>query len=172
VTAPELFKDDTAEAAPEELAREPETFTEERVAQAEEPKATPVTMLPVTVTVEADPLFDFDKYLIRADSRKKLDELIQQLRGVTYGEIIAVGFADPIGTAKYNKGLSERRAASVKRYLVNKGIPANRVRIEGRGRTEEFASYKDCRGQRKQKLIACLEPNRRVEVTVTAEKQK
>ena len=37
--------------APEELAREPETFSEEKVAQAEEPKAPPVTMLPVTVTV-------------------------------------------------------------------------------------------------------------------------
>ncbi len=172
VTAPEVFKDDTAEAAPEELAREPETFTEEKVAQTEEPKAAPATMLPVTVTVEADPLFDFDQYSIRADSRRKLDELIQQLQGVTYGEIIAVGFADPIGTAKYNKGLSERRAASVKRYLVNKGIPADRVKTEGRGKTEEFASYKDCRGQRKQKLIACLEPNRRVEVTVTAEKQQ
>src|SRR4029077_20036987 len=98
VNAPELFKDDTTEAAPEELAHEPETFTEERVAQVEEAKAPPGTMLPVTVTVEADPLFDFGKHSIRADSRKKLDELIQQLRGVTYGEIIAVGFADPIGT--------------------------------------------------------------------------
>lgn len=172
VTAPEVFKDDTAEAAPEQFAREPETFTEEKVAQAEVPKAPPVTMLPVTVTVEADPLFDFDKYSIRADARNKLDELIQQLQGVTYGEVIAVGFADPIGTAKYNKGLSERRAASVKRYLVSKGIPADRIKTEGRGKTEEFASYKNCHGQRKQKLIACLEPNRRVEVTVTAEKQQ
>jgi OOP family OmpA-OmpF porin len=167
-----VFKDDTAEAAPEELAREPETFTEEKVAQAEEPKAPPVTMLPVTVTVEADPLFDFDKYSIRADARNKLDELVQQLQGVTYGEVIAVGFADPIGTAKYNKGLSQRRAASVKRYLVSKGIPADRIKTEGRGKTEEFASYKNCHGQRKQRLIACLEPNRRVEVTVTAEKQQ
>jgi outer membrane protein OmpA-like peptidoglycan-associated protein len=172
VTAPEVFKDDTAEAAPEELAREPETLTEEKVAQAEEPKAPPVTMLPVTVTVEADPLFDFGKYAIRADARSKLDELVQQLEGVTYGEVIAVGFADPIGTGKYNKGLSERRAASVKRYLVSKGIPADRIKAEGRGRTEEFASLKNCHGQRKQKLIACLEPNRRVEVTVTAEKQQ
>jgi OOP family OmpA-OmpF porin len=129
-------------------------------------------MLPVTVTVEADPLFDFDKYSIRADARNKLDELVQQLQGVTYGEVIAVGFADPIGTAKYNKGLSQRRAASVKRYLVSKGIPADRIKTEGRGKTEEFASYKNCHGQRKQRLIACLEPNRRVEVTVTAEKQQ
>ncbi len=172
LTAPEVFKDETAEAAPQELAREPETFTEEKVAQAEEPKAPPVTMLPVTVTVEAEPLFDFDKYSIRADARKKLDQLVEQLQSVTYGDVVAVGFADPIGTAKYNKGLSERRAASVKQYLVSKGIPADRIKTEGRGKTEEYASYKSCKGQGRQHLIACLQPNRRVEVTVTAEKQQ
>jgi OOP family OmpA-OmpF porin len=172
VTAPEVYKEDVAEAAPEELAREPETFSEEKVAQAEEPKAPPVTMLPVTVTVEAEPLFDFDRYSIRADARSKLDDLIQQLKAVNYGDIIAVGFADPIGTAKYNQGLSERRAASVKRYLVSKGIPADRIKTEGRGRTEEYASLKKCSGLHKQKLIACLQPDRRVEVTVTAERQQ
>jgi len=172
VTAPEVYKDDVAEAAPEALAREPETFSDEKVAQAEEPKAPAVTMLPVTVTVEAEPLFDFDKYSIRADARSKLDDLIQQLKAVTYGDIIAVGFADPIGTAKYNLGLSERRAASVKRYLVSKGIPAGRIKTEGRGKTEEYASLKKCSGLHKQRLIACLQPDRRVEVTVTAERQQ
>jgi len=128
--------------------------------------------LPVTVTVEAEPLFDFDKYAIRADARKKLDQLVEQLQGVAYGDVLAVGFADPIGTVKYNIRLSERRAATVKRYLVSKGIPADRIKTEGRGKTEEYASYKSCKGQGKQKLIACLQPDRRVEVTVTAEKQR
>jgi OOP family OmpA-OmpF porin len=129
-------------------------------------------MLPVTVTVEADPLFDFDKSALRSDSRKKLDDLVEQLKGVNYGEILAVGFADPIGATLYNQHLSERRAASVKQYLVNKGIAANTIRTEGRGETEEYAGYKDCGGLRKNKLIACLQPDRRVDVTVTAEKQK
>jgi OOP family OmpA-OmpF porin len=132
----------------------------------------PVTMLPVTVTVEADPLFDFDKYALRADSRKKLDDLVEQLKGVSYGEILTVGFADPIGTTMYNQHLSERRAAAVKQYLVDRGIAANTIRAEGRGETEEYASFGDCGGLRKHKLIACLQPDRRVEVTVTAEKQK
>jgi OOP family OmpA-OmpF porin len=132
----------------------------------------PVTMLPVTVTVEAEPLFDFDKYALRADSRKKLDDLVEQLKGVAYGEILTIGFADPIGSTLYNQRLSERRAQSVKQYLVNKGIAANTIRAEGRGETEEYAAFKDCGGLRKQKLITCLQPDRRVEVTVTAEKNK
>jgi outer membrane protein OmpA-like peptidoglycan-associated protein len=172
VTAPEVYKDEVAEAAPEEAAPTPETFTDDKVAQAEPAKPPPVTMLPITITVEAEPLFDFDKYSIRADSRKKLDDLVKQLKGVTYGEVITVGFADPIGTAKYNQRLSEQRAASVKRYLVSKGIPANKIKTEGRGKTEQYASYKSCKGQGKKKVIACLQPDRRVEVTVTAEKQQ
>lgn len=170
-TVPQAFKDDAGGAAPEELAREPETFTDDKLARAEEPKSPPATMLPMTVTVEADPLFDFDQDSIRAESRKKLDDLIQQLNGVSYGEVITVGFADPIGSQLYNQSLSERRAASVKQYLASRGIPANRIKIEGRGETEEYATYKSCGGQGKQKLIACLQPDRRVEVTVTAGQQ-
>jgi OOP family OmpA-OmpF porin len=166
-----VYKDEVVEAAPEETPK-PETFTDEKVVQAEPPKPSQVTMLPVTISVEAEPLFDFDKYSIRADSRKRLDALVQQLKGVSYGEVITVGFADPIGTAKYNQRLSDRRAASVKRYLVSKGIPADKIKTEGRGKTEEYASYKSCSGQGKKKMIACLQPDRRVEVTVTAEKQQ
>jgi outer membrane protein OmpA-like peptidoglycan-associated protein len=167
--ATEEYTDDSANTAPEQFVPAPE---ERNVAQAEEPNARPVTMLPMTVTVEADPLFEFDKDSIGADARKKLDQLIQQLNGIPFGEIITLGFADPIGTQAYNQKLSERRAASVERYLVSNGIPADKIRIEARGETEEFASYKSCKGQGRQKLIECLQPDRRVEVTVTTSKDK
>jgi OOP family OmpA-OmpF porin len=129
-------------------------------------------MLPMTVTVEADPLFGFDQDSIGAEARKKLDELIQQLKGIPYGEVITLGYADPIGTEAYNQKLSERRAASVTRYLVSNGIPRAKIRVEARGETEEFASYKACKAQGKQKLIDCLQPDRRVEVTVTTAKEQ
>ncbi len=170
--ATEEYSDESAGAAPEEFARAPETFTDEKLTQAEEARSEPVSTLPLTVTVETDPLFDFDQYSIRAESRKQLDDLIQQLKGIPYGEIITVGFADPIGTQTYNQRLSKRRAASVERYLVSNGIPADKIRVEARGQTEEYASYKSCKGQGKQKLIACLQPDRRVEVTVTAATQQ
>ena len=173
VAAPEVFKDESSGTAPEELVRPPETFTDdEKLAESEDAKLPAATMLPMTITVEADPLFDFDQYAIRPESRKKLDDLVQQLKGVAYGEVITVGFADPIGTPMYNQTLSQRRAAAVEQYLLSIGVPADKVRVEARGETEEYATYQDCSGQGKQKLIACLQPDRRVEVTVTAAKQQ
>jgi len=170
--APGSFADEGGQSAPEELVREPDNFVDDTPASAAEAKTAPATVLPMTITVEADPLFDFDQYSIRPESRSKLDELIQQLRGTAYGEVRTVGFADPIGSALYNQSLSERRAASVKQYLVSKGIPVERIRTEGRGETEEYATYKRCAGQGRQSLIACLQPDRRVEVTVTAGSQQ
>jgi outer membrane protein OmpA-like peptidoglycan-associated protein len=170
ILAQNVYGEDDSGKAPEEAIGQPKTFPEEKIAQAEPSK--PVTVLPVTVTVEAEPLFDFDRSAVRADSKRKLDELLQQLKGVTFGEVVAVGFADPIGAAMYNQKLSERRASSVKAYLSSHGIPADKIRVEGRGETEEYASYESCGGLRKKKLIACLQPDRRVEVTVTAEKQQ
>jgi outer membrane protein OmpA-like peptidoglycan-associated protein len=172
-SAPEVFKDEGADTETVELVRPPETFADdEKLAEAEEPKLPAATMLPMTITVEADPLFDFDQYAIRPESRKKLDDLAQQLKGIPYGEVITVGFADPIGTRMYNQNLSQRRAAAVEQYLLSKDVPADKIRVEARGATQEYATYQDCSGQGKQKLIECLQPDRRVEVTVTATKQQ
>src|SRR5262249_32717614 len=116
--APSSFADDEGQSAPEELGREPDNFTDdEKPSSTADAKTPPATVLPMTITVEADPLFDFDQYSIRPESRNKLDELIQALRGTAYGEVRTVGFADPIGSALYNQSLSERRATSVAQQM-------------------------------------------------------
>ena len=114
------------------------------------------------VTVASTVNFDFDRYAIRPDARSKLDDLVgKQLRAVTLEVIIAVGHADRIGSDAYNMKLSVRRAESVKAYLVSKGIGASRIYTEGKGKRQPV---KECKGSGKTKeLIACLEPNRRVE---------
>ena len=113
------------------------------------------------VTVASTVNFDFDRYVIRPDARGKLDDLVGKLRAVTLEVIIAVGHADRLGSDAYNMKLSVRRADSVKAYLVSKGIAASRIYTEGKG---ERQPVKDCKGSGKTKeLIACLEPNRRVE---------
>lgn len=150
----------------QEIARAEESNTQ---SGTEMPR--PVTILPVTITVEAEPLFDFNRYGIRSDSQTKLDQLAKELKDVNYGQIVAVGYADPIGTAMYNQLLSERRAMAVKAYLAQLGIATERIQVEGRGETEEFASYEACGGLRTAKTISCLQPDRRVEVTVNARKQ-
>ena len=116
---------------------------------------------PEKVTTASTVNFDFDRYVIRPDARSKLDDLVGKLRNVNLEVVIAVGHADRIGSDAYNMKLSVRRADSVKAYLVSKGIAASRVYTEGKGKRQPV---KECKGDKKTKeLIACLEPNRRVE---------
>ncbi len=85
--------------------------------------------------------------------------------------VIAVGHADRIGTDAYNQALSEKRANAVKDFLVGKGVPANRVYTEGKGKTQpvtgdqctENGAHQESRRKNK-KLIDCLAPDRRVEL--------
>jgi len=83
--------------------------------------------------------------------------LIAQIKTVPLDVVIAVGHTDARGSDSYNQRLSERRAEAVKAYMLNQGIPAERVRTEGRGETQPVASNDTDEGRAK---------NRRVEVTV------
>ncbi len=74
------------------------------------------------VVFNADTFFDFDKSTLKPEGRQLLDQVAQQANGIDLETIIAVGHTDSIGTEAYNQKLSERRAASVKSYLVSKGI--------------------------------------------------
>jgi OOP family OmpA-OmpF porin len=108
--------------------------------------------------------------VVRSDARAKLDEVLDGLNQVEYDTILVVGHADRIGTKAYNQALSQRRANSVRSYLAGKGVPADRIKTEGRGEFEPSTDPNACTGMRKQKLIDCLQPDRRVEVTVTGQR--
>ena len=125
------------------------------------PPPKPAAPKPEKVTTASTVNFDFDRYVIRPDAGSKLDDLVGKLRNVNLEVVIAVGHADRLGSDAYNMKLSVRRADSVKAYLVSKGISASRIYTEGKG---ERQPVKDCKGSGKTKeLVACLEPNRRVE---------
>lgn len=123
------------------------------------PPPPPAPPKPVTekVTFAADALFDFDKYNIRPDAQKILDDLVSKLAGVNLEVIVAVGHTDSIGTEAYNLALSKRRADAVKQYLVSKGIEANRIYTEGKGESQPVADNRTAEGRQK---------NRRVEVEI------
>jgi outer membrane protein OmpA-like peptidoglycan-associated protein len=186
-----LAAKDSAVGEPTEMADEPEeevadlgtqpdesgtmSYPEQQLASQNvigEPKQyadEPVAKAPVRVSFEAEPLFSFDKSVIRSDQRSKLDEFVASLKGTQYDSIEVVGYADRIGAEKYNLNLSQRRANAVKAYLVRQGIPARKINAEGRGESEPVTGD-TCSGQRGKALIACLEPDRRVDVSVTATK--
>ncbi|RJG05236.1 OmpA family protein [Noviherbaspirillum cavernae] len=123
-------------------------------APAPAPAAAPVSE---KVTFAADTFFDFDKAVLKADGKTKLDDLVSKLQGMNLEVIIAVGHTDSVGTDAYNQKLSVRRAEAVKAYLVSKGIEANRVYTEGKGEKQPVADNKTAAGRAK---------NRRVEIEV------
>jgi OOP family OmpA-OmpF porin len=148
-----------------------------------EPKPAPVAPAPAPapkptaekVTLAADALFDFDKATLRPEGKAKLDDVVAKSKDIKLEVIIAVGHTDRIGSDKYNQKLSERRAASVKNYLVDKGIEANRVYTEGKGEKQPVTGDKcmkmGAESGRNKKLVQCLQPDRRVEIEVIGTKE-
>lgn len=123
-------------------------------------------------TLQADTLFDFDKSNLRPAGKQTLDEFVTKMN--THPEVdllLVTGHTDQIGTDKYNQKLSERRAASVKAYLVSKGVAADRIETVGMGEKAPVKSVAECKGNRGKKLIECLQPNRRVVVEIKMQKQ-
>ena len=122
------------------------------------------------ITVAADALFDFNKAVLRPEGKAKLDELVSKAKAIKLEVILAVGHTDRIGGDAYNQKLSEKRAAAVKEYLVAKGIEANRVYTEGKGKKQPVTGDK-CKGNAKTAaLISCLQPDRRVDIEVIGTK--
>ena len=91
------------------------------------------------INLSTDILFDFDKATIKTNAVPtliRLARLIRQSKGI----IQLNGFTDSKGTDEYNLDLSERRAESVKQWLVTKGgIDANRLQTKGYGESQPVA---------------------------------
>jgi OOP family OmpA-OmpF porin len=132
------------------------------------PAPEPAPKLPIELTLSANTLFDFDKSELKTEGRQALDKLVQDMRTLNYEIVIVTGHTDRIGTRNYNMGLSERRADSVKGYLVSTGIPAERITTRGVNSDEPVTRPDQCRNTGSaQAQIACLQPDRRVVVLVT-----
>jgi outer membrane protein OmpA-like peptidoglycan-associated protein len=93
----------------------------------------------VGLTIDSDVLFAFDSADIRETAKPTLARVAQAMFEHSNRMLTVVGHTDNIGTEAYNQGLSERRAASVKEYLVDAGVPADRIMTQGMGETMPIA---------------------------------
>jgi OmpA-OmpF porin, OOP family len=129
------------------------------------PEPAPVPKASV-MTFDVDTLFDFNKSELRPSGRLELDTFIAKINEMNPESITVTGHADRLGSDSYNQALSESRAQSVKNYMVSTGIPAESIQALGKGETEPVKKSDDCKGNRTDQLIVCLQPNRRVEAQV------
>jgi len=117
----------------------------------------------------------FNKTELTADNKKQLDAfLAKQVKPLArIGAVIITGHTDRIGSDKYNKTLSEKRALGAKDYVVSKGIDQKLIFWEGKGEKQPIPVTKFCEAKMKRaQLIECLAPNRRVTIEVVGAKLK
>lgn len=142
------------------------------VAAKETPVAQPAPMstppveapVPTKFSLSAGTLFAFDKADLKPEGKSALDELIRKLEGATFETILVTGHTDRIGSPQYNQKLSEQRAQSVKNYLTEHQVQANRVDARGKGESDPVTKLNECQGASTAKVIACLQPDRRVDI--------
>lgn len=125
-----------------------------------------------TFTLSADALFAFnqsDAAHITPHGREELAALAQKIvdAGDDIASVQVTGYTDRIGSDAYNDDLSKRRADTVAHELQQHGVPASKLTAEGRGKSDPVA---ECSEHKRAALIACLAPNRRVEVKVSGSK--
>jgi OOP family OmpA-OmpF porin len=125
------------------------------------------------ITLATKALFDFDKAVLKPEGKTAIDtEVLSKLANVSKLELILVtGHTDTIGTQQYNQKLSERRADAVRDYLVSKGVAKDKIETLGMGKTQPVPGLvcKQPYPKERKALIACLAPDRRVEVEVKGE---
>ncbi|MBT8520846.1 OmpA family protein [Polynucleobacter paneuropaeus] len=109
------------------------------------------------ITLQADTLYDFNKSDLKPEGKATLDKIAADLSKIKLEVIIAVGNTDSVGTDAYNMALGQRRAQSVKTYLVAKGIDASRIYTESKGKSNPVASNATEEGRAK---------NRRTDIEV------
>jgi outer membrane protein OmpA-like peptidoglycan-associated protein len=94
--------------------------------------------------------------IISPESYELLDAVTEVLRKERKLKVRIVGHTDNVGDPALNQPLSLRRAESVSKYLVEKGIDGKRLRVEGRGQTEPVASNATPEGREKNRRVEFL----------------
>jgi OOP family OmpA-OmpF porin len=170
-------------AAPTRVSMAPAAYAAPEAARATPapapvPVATPVPVAVVSpppapaplrrVSFAAESLFGFDSAALQPEGKSALDTFARELAGTRFDTIAVTGHTDRLGSTAYNQTLSLKRADAVRGYLVfSAGLDASRITAEGRSESEPVTQPGDCKGRSSPRVIACLQPDRRVDIQVS-----
>ncbi|MGF7454341.1 porin OmpA [Pasteurella bettyae] len=121
-------------------------------------------------TLNSDVTFAFGKATLKPEASTSLDNIYGEISKVNNPSVAVAGYADRIGKDAANLKLSQRRAETVANYLVSKGVAQNAISATGYGEANPVTGNTCDAVKGKKALIACLAPDRRVEVSVQGNK--
>ncbi len=113
----------------------------------------------IAVGLTNDILFDFNRAALRPQSQSTLRTLANNFRQYPDEVITVEGHTDNVGSPEYNQGLSERRAHSVRSYLIDEGVASSHIEARGYGESRPKATNSTPEGR---------QLNRRVEIHIRA----
>lgn len=116
----------------------------------------------IDVRLTSDILFDVDSAALRPESRATLRDLSANFQRYPDNLIDVEGHTDSTGTTEHNQVLSDRRANSVRDYLISEGVPGRVITARGYGETQPKATNNTPEGR---------QLNRRVEIHIRANPQ-
>jgi peptidoglycan-associated lipoprotein len=105
-----------------------------------------------------DVFFDLDESTVREDARPILQRDADFLKRWTSTQITVEGHCDSRGSSEYNLALGNRRAAAVRDYLANLGVPSNRMTLISKGKEQPFCTEEN---------ESCWQQNRRGHFIIT-----
>ena len=94
-----------------------------------------------------DVLFDFNKYTLKPEARERLAKISGIILAYPDLKLQIEGYTDAIGSEEYNQTLSEKRAESVRDYLVGQGVNMNNVTAQGLGKADPVADNSTAAGR-------------------------
>ena len=123
-----------------------------------------------TFSLSSDVTFAFGKANLKPQAKATLDGIYGEIAQVNNASVAVAGYTDRIGKDAPNVKLSQRRADSVANYLVAKGVPAQNISAVGHGKANPVTGSTCDAVKGRKALIACLAPDRRVEIAVNGTK--
>lgn len=123
-----------------------------------------------TFNLSSDVTFAFGKANLKPQAKATLDGIYGEIAQVNNANVAVAGYTDRIGKDAPNLKLSQRRADSVANYLVAKGVPAQNISAVGHGKANPVTGSTCDAVKGRKALIACLAPDRRVEIAVNGTK--